>query len=684
MVVREIPIRALALEYVVVDTPPSLSLSSPPCIPPGYAGPATFESEGSWQRSLGLRERRPWETAGSLHALTAEKSGMSEPLSPGAMDCVAWPLHRKRGSDIFALQHVVAASFQAPQPSLSFSSSSSTPPTSDCSSLETAASSGFNFSLQTAPGLLEGVREGIETRGDGCVPSTRALELRSCSLGPQHVDTQRCEVWRHRPVRNITRDDNYSRFLAEHARCKAEEVGDPQDAGGAACADEIKGTSSKQPAICSAKSADGEAGFYHASRWRDEPKAAEQSVKPTPVVAELESKDSNANEVRSNQAVARAERDSADGAAERQVGLSETGKATRHIAAWARQAAAQAERDGAFVRAISDSDAQVQVEENVQKEVQRSIREEAVELKQESPEEVRGAEPEPMIVKQQAQKAISEAPPLPDPYRQNSAPVTPEAAGAQSAGIVRSEAAGAQSAGIIRSGSMKRCHQNLKMKKNLHTWMTVIDGEDTDEISRCARQRCLHKTFHAWCGTTSTVQAHVVNIAQLHRESSQMQSVGSFKGLIRGQSFRAVKTNHSTRVKQNQLLFHEMEEDKLKMEVKDKVQAGARLTYGWLRRLRDDGSSHATDEFADELVLCYALDGVFWQRNGADSATQLFDFRIPPPTKASLRKPSLLRIPFLPPFCLCLCAFNLPSLPSSLTSRTSLPLHATRPSSAHI
>ena len=31
--------------------------------------------------------------------------------------------------------------------------------------------SGFNISLQTAPDLLEGVLEGVETRGDGCAPS---------------------------------------------------------------------------------------------------------------------------------------------------------------------------------------------------------------------------------------------------------------------------------------------------------------------------------------------------------------------------------------------------------------------------------------------------------------------------------------------------------------------------------
>ena len=41
--------------------------------------------------------------------------------------------------------------------------------------------------------------------------------------------------------------DNYSRFLAEHARRKAEEVGDPQGAGEAACDDETEGTGDAQP-----------------------------------------------------------------------------------------------------------------------------------------------------------------------------------------------------------------------------------------------------------------------------------------------------------------------------------------------------------------------------------------------------------------------------------------------------
>ena len=47
------------------------------------------------------------------------------------------------------------------------------------------------------------------------------------------------------------------------------------------------------------KSADGEAGFHHASRWRDEPEAAEHSVKPIALASELESLVSNADEVRS-------------------------------------------------------------------------------------------------------------------------------------------------------------------------------------------------------------------------------------------------------------------------------------------------------------------------------------------------------------------------------------------------
>ena len=111
--------------------------SSPSYIPPGFAGTrnATFEDQGFWEQSLGLRERRLWGTAGSMHALPAKKSGMSEPPN---VDRFAWPLHGKEGSDIFALQHVVAASFQAHQPSLSWSSSSSTPPTSECSSRENA------------------------------------------------------------------------------------------------------------------------------------------------------------------------------------------------------------------------------------------------------------------------------------------------------------------------------------------------------------------------------------------------------------------------------------------------------------------------------------------------------------------------------------------------------------------
>jgi len=203
MEVREIPISALALAYVVVDT------SSPPYIPPGYAGPATFESEGSWQRSL----------------------------------------------DIFC-----------------------TPSTSDCSSLETAA------------------RHANIIRDQWQRSSTGTLSpFGSCRKEMASQTMRRQNSRTHTPA-------------------------SPPAA--------LSGI--EQPATCCAKSADAEARFYHASRWCDEPKAAEHSVKPTPVVSELVS---NANEVRSNQAVSRAEHDSADGAAERQVGLFETWKATQRIAA---------------------------------------------------------------------------------------------------------------------------------------------------------------------------------------------------------------------------------------------------------------------------------------------------------------------------------------------------------------
>ena len=44
--------------------------------------------------------------------------------------------------------------------------------------------SGFNISLQTAPDLLEGVLEGVETRGDGCAPSSRPRSYTLAAWGP--------------------------------------------------------------------------------------------------------------------------------------------------------------------------------------------------------------------------------------------------------------------------------------------------------------------------------------------------------------------------------------------------------------------------------------------------------------------------------------------------------------------
>ena len=138
------------------------------------------------------------------------------------------------------------------------------------------------------------------------------------------------------------------------------------------------------------------------------------------------------------------------------------------------------------------------------------------------------------------------------------------------------------------------------------------------------------------------------------------------------------KEDSKSRMKYNEQLRRQLEENKLTTKLKDSVQAGAHLMLGkcfdlavedqflvffamsfahahkhtqaewltrthahtrtrmhahthtrtgWLRRLCEDDCTDLADDFSNDFSLCYALDGVTWHVSSEGISTRLFDLR---------------------------------------------------------